>query len=110
MSNGIKARAAEPNQLIVERNLSAADLISERAKTHGDFTDMAHTAQALKSVLHDARCWSHLSAVQQEGVEMILHKLSRACNGDPNCVDHWLDIVGYSQMIVDRIPIATTNS
>ena len=34
---------------------------------------------------------------------MIAHKIGRILNGDPNYLDSWIDIVGYAQLIVDRL-------
>jgi hypothetical protein len=82
------------------------ELIEEKAKTHGDFTDQAQMAQGLKSVLHASRRWDGMTAVQREAAEMILHKLARACSGDPWARDHWQDIAGYATMVADRSPCA----
>ena len=34
---------------------------------------------------------------------MILHKLARILNGDPNYVDSWHDIAGYAILVEDII-------
>jgi hypothetical protein len=34
---------------------------------------------------------------------MILMKLARALNGDPNDTDNWHDIQGYAKLVEDRI-------
>ena len=30
---------------------------------------------------------------------MILHKISRIVNGDPNYKDSWTDIIGYAKLV-----------
>jgi hypothetical protein len=82
------------------------DMINNRAKTHGDFTDMANTAQEIKNILHKTPSWRKLTYAQREAVEMIVHKLARLTAGNPNAHDHWQDIIGYAQMALDRIPVA----
>jgi hypothetical protein len=34
---------------------------------------------------------------------MIMHKIARIMNGDPNYRDSWVDIAGYAQIVADRI-------
>ena len=78
------------------------DILEERAKTHGYFSRQARISVFLKSVLHNPGEW-HPSAVQQEALEMILHKVARIVAGDPNHRDHWDDIAGYATLVADRI-------
>jgi len=42
-------------------------------------------------------------AYQLEAMEMILHKISRISNGDPNYADSWRDIAGYATLVADRL-------
>jgi hypothetical protein len=34
---------------------------------------------------------------------MIVHKISRIVNGNPDKVDHWVDIAGYATLVADRL-------
>ena len=34
---------------------------------------------------------------------MIAHKISRIVNGDANYMDSWVDIVGYAQLVIDKL-------
>lgn len=85
-------------------------ILTERTINYGEFKDQARYSQALKEVLHKAMQERyHLEKVcfqnyQQEALEMILHKIARIINGDPNYKDSWVDIVGYAQLVVDRLP------
>jgi hypothetical protein len=40
-----------------------------------------------------------LSVSQREALEMILHKIARILNGDPNFKDSWTDIIGYARLV-----------
>ena len=44
-----------------------------------------------------------LDADQWEALDMILHKIARIANGDPNYADSWIDIAGYAKLISDRL-------
>ena len=77
-----------------------------RGKQHGDFTDHARITQNLKAVMVDPAGksnWNLLSATQREALEMIQHKIGRILAGDPNHVDHWLDIEGYARIARERL-------
>lgn len=79
--------------------------LNERGKRYGSFKGHAEVSQRLKAVVQeelDAR-GKLLSPVQQEAVDMILHKLARIVNGDANYIDSWRDIVGYTQLVVDEL-------
>jgi hypothetical protein len=78
------------------------DLLEQRRQTHGDFTDVALVAQATKDIWRAGAGWKNLSPVQREGLEMIAHKIARIICGNPNHLDHYIDIVGYAQRIIER--------
>jgi hypothetical protein len=48
--------------------------------------------------------WDRLSAHQREALDMIMHKVSRILNGNPNHKDSWVDIEGYAHIVAIRIP------
>jgi hypothetical protein len=74
-------------------------LLEERGKTHGDFADHANCTQGLKRVFAASLGERGLSDIQQEAVDMILHKLGRIASGNPNHKDHWDDIAGYATLV-----------
>lgn len=78
-------------------------LLQERGKQHGHFPTHADITQRLKDVIHSGRNWSDLTAAQREALEMIVHKIGRILAGDPNHIDHYADICGYSQLIVNEL-------
>jgi hypothetical protein len=40
---------------------------------------------------------------QMEALEMIVHKIGRIVNGDPDYFDSWIDVAGYAQLVADRL-------
>lgn len=76
-------------------------LLEERGSTHGDFTDNARVSQELKMVLHCEN--ADLTPYQAEAIDMICHKLARIVSGNPNFIDAWKDISGYSMLVVERL-------
>jgi hypothetical protein len=78
-------------------------VLNERNNTHGDFDTQAMIAQDLKWTMRQGVNYHKLSSAQREAVDMIAHKLSRVVNGNCNFLDHWVDICGYSQLIVKEI-------
>ena len=78
-------------------------ILAERQKTHGSFTTHAAIAQAIKAVYHAAPGWAKLDDDMKESLEMIAHKQARLLNGNPDYADNWVDICGYSQLVVNRL-------
>lgn len=79
-------------------------ITDERGAQYGDFTTQAQIAQTLKAIVRNQEGWHRLEDHQRESLEMILHKVSRILNGDPNVVDSWADIAGYAHIVAIRIP------
>ena len=77
--------------------------LAERQKTHGDFEENAELSQALKYVMRNLGNWDELRPDQQEALEVIQHKIARILTGDPNLIDSYRDICGYSQLVVNRL-------
>jgi hypothetical protein len=76
--------------------------LEERQKTHGDFYTHALLSQALKKAFnHFGK--STLDDDQQEAIDMILHKIARIGNGNPDTHDHWHDIAGYATLVANRL-------
>lgn len=69
-------------------------VLAERAKTHGDFSEVAEIAQTIKSTYR--RSYS-LSPAELEALDLIATKIARIAAGD-QLADHWLDIEGYARL------------
>jgi len=89
----------------MEDKLAAVEIdkiLNERGEQYGDFSDQSRIAQRLKEVVRGAKSWERMPDYQKEGVEMILHKVSRMVNGDHLNLDTVDDIIGYARLISDR--------
>jgi len=79
--------------------------LSERAKEYGMFKDGAALMQGIKRLLadHARRHDKTFADDQWEALEMIVHKMARIVNGNPDKVDHWVDIAGYATLVAERL-------
>lgn len=85
-------------------------VLQERSATHGDFEHWAKVSQRLKFALAEGASWNTMGAVQREALEAVMGKLARIVTGDPNFIDHYRDIIGYTQRAMDytaKQPLAT---
>lgn len=74
-------------------------ILDARQKTHGDFETHAYISQCLKIAMRmESGNWAILSNAHQEALEMIVHKIARILNGNPDVHDHWDDIAGYATL------------
>lgn len=80
-----------------------ADTLNERGKRYGDFKTHAEITQRLKEVMQSYPNWQALSRDKKEALEMIVHKIGRILNGDPNYHDSWHDIMGYTKLVADTL-------
>ena len=84
-------------------SIETRELLDEREKICGDYADHAHTLISVMEHLMIAPGWDKLSSCMKETIYMTIFKYARILNGDPNFLDHWQDVVGYNQLIVDRL-------
>jgi hypothetical protein len=80
-----------------------ADVLEEREDTYGSYEKVSSTSQIFKDILRDGDSWSKLSYPQREALEMIVSKISRIINGDPTYEDSWVDIIGYTTLVTDKV-------
>lgn len=95
--------------------METREILNTRQRTHGDFTVNSQVSQEIKNILRRAieRDDNHSiwHSYQFEALDMICHKIARIVAGNPNEVDHWADIAGYAQLVVDRItPIGSSTT
>ena len=84
---------------------SINDILEERGSRYGSFETHAAITQSLKIVMLQTPQWRNLNASQKESLEMVAHKIGRILNGDPNYLDSWVDIVGYTQLVVEQLKL-----
>lgn len=76
--------------------------LAERGSRYGNFTQHADITQELKQVMKRRIGWASLSPDKKEALEVIVHKIGRILNGDPEYKDNWHDIAGYAKLAEDR--------
>jgi len=91
--------AMEPDETDVDQ------VLDSRAKDYGKFIEGAEIMQMLKRLVHNyiEDRGTPLAFDQREAIDMIIHKLGRIINGNPDKVDHWVDIAGYATLVADRL-------
>lgn len=89
----------------MEREMTAATERPEftRGETHGDYTAMSVTAQQIKEVLHNMPNWNKMSADARETLDLMATKMARIGHGDFSYYDHWDDLRGYPQLILNKM-------
>lgn len=80
------------------------DVLATRKSSYGDYADNARVTQAVMDILMTGANSGAMNAMHKEGIHMIVHKLSRIVNGDPDFHDSWDDIGGYARCVSERIP------
>lgn len=78
-------------------------MLDERETRYGVFTGQAKISQELKLRMHCAPKWGTLSYDQREALDMVVHKIARLLNGDPDYADNWIDIAGYATLVASRL-------
>ena len=79
--------------------MSINDTLSERGEKYGPFSNQAKIVQELKRIVERDAGYRRLNDYQREALAVILHKIGRIVNGDPNHVDNWHDIAGYATLV-----------
>ncbi len=77
--------------------------LAERGSRYGEFTGHAKITQAIKQAMQESGNWKSLPNDMVECLEMVAHKIGRILNGDPNYVDSWTDIIGYTRLVEKRL-------
>ena len=80
-----------------------ATVLSERGSRYGTLMSNATISQGLKEIIHSSSNWEAMPPDMREALDMIVHKISRIVEGDFDYDDSWIDISGYSTLIVERL-------
>lgn len=89
---------------IVTGTLSEIDsVLAERGSRYGSFDEHARISQNLKAAMADSPNYATMAPDIREAFDMIVHKIARALNGDPEYTDNFVDIAGYAQLPLRRI-------
>lgn len=79
------------------------EVLNQRQSTYGSFTKNAEISQMMKYFMAQDTNYKQMPLAHREALEMIVHKIARIVNGDFNYIDNWIDICGYSQLVIDEI-------
>jgi len=77
--------------------------LAERGDRYGEFDEHARITQGIKDRMRDSKNWLMLPDDMKEALEMAAHKIGRILNGDPDYVDSWTDIIGYTRLVEKRL-------
>lgn len=78
-------------------------ILEERGNRYGDFEGQAFITQNIKAVMRHSPNWDKLPNDMKEALEMVAHKVGRILNGDFTYTDNVVDIIGYMQLVLDRM-------
>ncbi len=82
-----------------EKKTGIDAILAERQKTHGSFETHANCTHSLEDTFYGFLGKHCFTAVMQEGLHMIFHKLGRIAAGCATHKDHWDDIAGYATLV-----------
>lgn len=87
-----------------ELTLSSVEkTLKERGARYGSFEDQAYFAEELNKVLSSSPNWKKMKPDSKEALRIIVNKIGRILNGDPEYDDNWRDIAGYATLVLNRI-------
>jgi hypothetical protein len=86
---------------------STEELLQERQKTHGDYSEHARCTQSIMRALMRERNWDLLPDIMKESLHMFAHKAGRIVTGDPYIPDHWDDTCGYAKLVSQKLADGT---
>lgn len=78
-------------------------VLNERGSRYGKFSEHALITQNIKAAMRHSPNWNKLPEDMKEALEMVAHKVGRILNGDPEYPDNVVDIIGYMQLVLDRM-------
>ena len=79
------------------------ETLKQRGERYGEFRKHGAISQRIKRSIRSTEKWNALDPDMQEALDMIVHKIARILNGDPNYKDSWHDIAGYATLISERL-------
>jgi hypothetical protein len=99
----VAMREAGPNQAVEVAPELMDTILAQRNAIHGDFTDDAATAQALKYVMRQGKNWDDMPPYMREALDQMQTKVARILAGDYRHPDHWKDLQGYPRLVEVRL-------
>jgi len=84
------------------------ETLNDREKTYGDFGDYCRILADLKIAMEASK--HRLNCIHSGALDMILSKIARILNGDPDHIDSWHDIAGYATLVEKGIRNGSSNA
>ncbi len=105
VQEGLKLGVLKYDDEQTQQEADVDETLNTRAQDYGKFKDGAALMQGIKRLLadHAAKHDKLFADDQWEALEMIVHKIGRIVNGNPDKVDSWVDIAGYATLVADRL-------
>lgn len=85
------------------------EVLEERGKNYGEFDEHARITQAIKDAMKSGLGWNKMEPYHKEALEMLAHKIGRIVNGDPYYLDSYVDCIGYTQLVINKLTEANNN-
>lgn len=81
----------------ISKNLEeeVKNVVISRDSSYGGFSGISTTCQSFKEIARNCPSWEQLTPCEREGLEMILHKITRILYSPNKIRDSWVDIGGY---------------
>lgn len=77
-------------------------LLVAKQATHGEFKDNASVSQGIKNIYRHSPGWGQLEMIERETMDQIALKFSRILSGKSMSREHWEDVVGYGNLVLER--------
>ncbi len=86
---------------------STEDTLTERGAKYGNYFEQTTIIDNIVEAIHKSGSagidWLGMKPDQKDALYMIIVKMSRILNGDPDYEDNWRDISGYATLVADRL-------
>lgn len=86
--------------------MTVNDTLSERGKRYGNYQNQTEIINNIENAIHETGAgvqWLYMQPDQKDALYMIIVKMSRILNGDPDYSDNWHDISGYATLVAERL-------
>ena len=78
--------------------LDIDDTLKQRGASYGNYVDQSVIAENLMREIEREKGWKKFPPTHRQATRVIVIKLARLLNGNPNHVDSWHDIAGYATL------------
>jgi len=82
------------------------ETLNDRGTRYGNYLEQTTIIKGIINSLHQSGAgvaMLDMQPDQQDALYMIVVKMSRILNGDPDYADNWADIAGYATLVKDRL-------